>query len=111
EEIAGPDHGEELTLLHRVAAVDQDGVEIPERLRAHVRLQQRTEIHRGAHRLLHIADDHPGDRHQRRRPLPADVSSLAAGGAQEDGHEALAHSAFFIPTALANATVAAAINS
>ena len=66
-QVAGTHQRQQLPARHPVAAIDEDGVEVAERLRPDVGLDQRPQVDRGAHLDRNVARLDPRDRHQRRR--------------------------------------------
>ena len=99
-QIARPHQRQQLAALDAVAAIDQHGVEVAERLRADVGLGQRPQIDRGAHLDRHVARLDARDRHQRGRPryrlvggLPAASAGQQAKGGGCDRPRAVEHGA------------------
>jgi hypothetical protein len=63
------DQGNDLTLLHPIAALDEDRVDVAQNLRADVGLFERAQIHRSLDFDGNVARDNLGD-HDRRRKAP-----------------------------------------
>ena len=77
-QIAGTHQRQQLPARDPIAAIDEHGVEVAERLRPDVRLDQRPQVDRRAHLDRDVARLDPRDRHQRRRPDLRLVRRLAA---------------------------------
>ena len=83
-QIARAHQRQQLPALDAIAAIDEHRVEVAERLRPDVGLDQRPQVDRGAHLDRDVARLDPRDRHQRRRADLRLVRPLAATPARQD---------------------------